>query len=145
MINKWFYKEEASEAIRKKISGLNDFFLAFETQTQPNFIVRLKQEQNTIRRICIRMDTIRETSFVSVGYAIAEITTTLLVIGFIASKISPFYESLFFVGISTFLMIYMIALIKDLDNPFDHYENGKASAMVSLQPLKEIEEKLRNH
>lgn len=40
-------------------------------------------------------------------------------------------------------MIYMIALIKDLDNPFDHYDNGKAAARVSLKPIKDIEEKLK--
>jgi len=47
-----------------KISGFNDFFLAFESLTQANFIARLKQEQSAIRRMMIRTHTIRETSFV---------------------------------------------------------------------------------
>lgn len=141
-LNKWFYKKEESQVVRDKITGLNDYFLAFEPLTQPNFIVRLKQEQNHIRRMFIRMHTIRETSFISVGYAIAEITTFLLVVGFILSKITPFYESLFFVGIATFLMVYMIELIKDLDDPFDH-DDPNASAMVSLYPLESIEKKLK--
>jgi hypothetical protein len=142
-LQKWFYKGERTVNIMSKLASWNDHFLAFEKLTQPNFIVRLKQEQQSIRRILIRIHTIRETSFVQVGYAIAEMTTFLLVIGFIFAKIDPFYESLFFVGISTFLMIYINVLIKDLDNPFDHYSEGKETALVSLHPLTDLEPRLK--
>ncbi len=77
-----------------KLSGFNDFFLAFESLTQANFIARLKQEQNAIRSILTRIHTIRETSFISSGYAIAEAITFVLIIGLISVKIEPFYESL---------------------------------------------------
>lgn len=143
-LQKWFYKGERTVNIMAKLAEFNTYFLAFESITQPNFIVRLKQEQQSIRRILIRIHTIRETSFVQVGYAIAEMTTFLLVIGFIFAKIDPFYESLFFVGISTFLMIYINVLIKDLDNPFDHYSEGKETALVSLHPLTDLEPRLKD-
>jgi hypothetical protein len=142
-IKNWFYKKERTRIMMDTVAKLNDSFLAFEAVTQPNFIVRLKQEQNNIRRMLIRIHTIRETSFVEVGYAIAESTTFLLVFAFIFARIEPFYESIFFVGVSTFLMIYVIALIKSLDNPFDHYENEKGTALVSLKPLLDIENKLK--
>lgn len=143
MMQDWFHKKERTNILLHKISGLNDYYLKFESITQPNFIVRLKQEQNTIRRFIIRIHTIRETSFVSVGYAIAELTTGFLIIGFILAKIDPFYESFFFVGIAAFLMMYMIALIKDLDNPFDYYEGESEAAHVSLVPLKELQERMK--
>lgn len=139
----WFHKKERTNNLLKKLSGLNDFYLAFESITQPNFIVRLKQEQNIIRRFIIRIHTIRETSFVSVGYAIAELTTGFLILGFILAKIEPFYESFFFVGIASFLMMYMIELIKDLDNPFDYYEGEKEAAHVSLTPLRELDGRMK--
>lgn len=144
----WFYKKERTKTVMDKLCNFNDIFLSFEPLTQPNFIVRLKQEQHAIRKIMIRIHTIRETSFVSVGYAIAELTTGLLIIGFLFAKIDPFYDSLFFVGLGAFLMIYIIFLIKDLDNPFDHYTNGREAANVSLKPLldvrKRIQEELEN-
>jgi hypothetical protein len=143
-LQKWFYKGERTVHIMKKLEDFNDHLLAFEPITQPNFIVRLKGEQQNIRRILIRIHTIRETSFVQVGYAIAEMTTFLLVIGFIFAKIDPFYESLFFFFISTFLMIYINVLIKDLDNPFDHYSEGKETALVSLHPLTDLEPRLKD-
>lgn len=139
----WFHKQERTASLMQKVAGLNSYFLAFESLTQPNFIVRMKQEQNNIRRMLIRIHTIRETSFVTVGYTIAEITTGLLIIGFIISKITPFYESVFFVGIATFLMIYMNLLIRDLDNPFDYYEGEKEAAHVSLAPLQDLQVRLR--
>jgi predicted membrane chloride channel (bestrophin family) len=140
-IRKWFYKEEHTQNIMEKVSGLSDFFVAFEALTQATFVARLKQEQANIRRILIRVHSVRETSFISSGYLIAEITTVFLVIGLILSKIEPFYESLFFVGVITFLLTFLIMLIRDLDNPFGYYESD-SSEDVSLKPLDDLIDKL---
>ena len=140
-IKNWFYKKERTKDIIEKLSGLSDFFVGFEPLTQATFIARLKQEQTNIRRILVRIHTVRETSFVSSGYMIAEITTVLLVIGLIFSKIDPFYESLFFVGVITFLLTFLILLIKDLDNPFGYYE-ADSTEDVSLKPLDDLIAKL---
>jgi len=143
-IIKWFHKKERTRTLMDKLSTFNDFFLAFESLTQANFIARLKQEQSAIRRILIRIHTIRETSFVSSGYAIAEAIAIILAIGLIFVKIDPFYEALFFVGAITFLQVYMILLIKDLDNPFEYFGGGPDE--ISLKPLEDlklrIEEKI---
>lgn len=137
----WFVKEERSKNIMKDITLLNQHFLAFEPLTQANFISRLKQEQSNLRKQVIRTHTIRETSFVSAGYTIAEITTIFLLLGFIMTNMEPFYESLFLLGIVTFLLVYMQLLIRDLDNPFDHYENSHGSR-VSLKPLEDTKQRL---
>ena len=145
-INNWFHKKERTRALMDKLSAFNDFFLAFESLTQANFIARLKQEQSAIRRMLIRIHTIRETSFVSSGYAIAEAIAIILAIGLIFVKIDPFYEALFFVSAITFLQIYMILLIKDLDNPFEYYGDSSGPDEISLKPLDDlklrIEEKI---
>lgn len=139
----WFHKKERTMVLLGKLTKFNDFFREFESLTQPNFIVRLKQEQHTIRRTIHRIHYIREVSFVSFGYAVSEITTVLLIIGFLLAKIDPFYESLFFIGIVAFLMLYMIALIKELDNPFEHYQDKNDAVIVSLKPLIDLQEKMK--
>ena len=131
----WFYKKERTENIMKKLLSFNDAFLAFETQTQANFIVRLKQEQNSIRKMINRIHTIRETSFLGTGYAIAEIITFILVVGLIFIKMDPFYESVFFTSFVSFILIYMIYFIKDLDNPFGYNEEDSLVEEVSLKPI----------
>jgi hypothetical protein len=135
-IRSWFFKRERTTVIMARLADFNRYFLAFEPLTQANFIVRLKQEQHALRRVLIRIHTIRETSFISSGYLIAELTTLLLATGLILVKIDPFYESLFFVGVIMFLLSYLILLIRDLDNPFGYYE-GASGEDVSLKPLED--------
>ena len=142
-VHRWFFREERTRAIMDRLTGMNDIFLQFESLTQPNFIVRMKQEQNTIRRIITRIDTIRDTSFVSAGYTIAEIATALLFIGLLLTDIEPFYEAIFYVIAIGFFMTYLIALIRDLDNPFSYgRDDGTESADVSIKPIADLAEKL---
>ncbi len=141
-IKNWFYKKEHTRDLMAKLNGLSDIFNAFEPLTQATFIARLKQEQTNIRRILIRIHTVRETSFISSGYLIAEIISFLLGLGLILSKIDPFYESLFFVGVIMFLMVYLIFLIRDLDNPFGYYEVDSTED-ISLKPVDDLIGKLQ--
>lgn len=141
----WFYKKERTDSIMIKIRSFNDDFLLFENQTQANFIVRLKQEQNSIRKMINRIHTIRETSFLGTGYAIAEIITSILVFGLVFIKMSPFYESAFFVSFVSFILIYMIYFIKDLDNPFGFNEEESLVEEVSLKPLLDSNKRLEKN
>jgi hypothetical protein len=62
--------------------------------------------------------------------------TILLSIGLVLAKIEPFYESLFFVSVISFLMIFLLMLIRDLDNPFGYYDRYSGED-VSLKPLED--------
>jgi predicted membrane chloride channel (bestrophin family) len=141
----WFYKKEKTEDLSAKLLCLNDDFLAFETQTQANFIVRLKQEQNALRKMINRIHAIRETSFLGTGYAIVEIITSILVVGLIFLKMEPFYESIFFVFFVSFILIYMIYFIKDLDNPFGYAEKDNLVEEVSLKPMLDTQKRIERY
>jgi hypothetical protein len=125
------------------LDGLNHYFLAFESLTQPNFIVRLKQEQSALRLLVIRINTIKETSFVGAGYVIAEATSALLLLALLIADVAQLPAELFLVGAIAFLLTYMILLIRDMDNPFDFHAAGKRGAVeVSLAPLEQLEASL---
>ena len=138
----WFYKKEKTKKLMDKLLSFNQDFLAFENQTQANFISRLKQEQNIIRKMINRIHTIRETTFLGTGYAIAEIITFVLVVGLIFIKMNPFYESVFFVSFVSFILIYMIFFIKDLDNPFGYSIEDSLVEEVSLKPLLDSQKRI---
>lgn len=138
----WLYKKERTGDLLGKVSALNSFFLALEPLTQANFIARLKQEQSSLRRMITRVHTIRETDFNPAGYAIAEILSTILCLGLIFTKIDPYYESVFFVAFVSFVLIYMVLLIKELDNPFNHYEQKSLTENISLKPLYDLQQRL---
>ncbi len=135
-IRKWLYKETKTRQLMLAIEGLSREFALLEKHTQPNYVARLKQEQNLLRKTVIRIHTIRETDFVFSGYFIASTTTILLVIGMVFLKIEPFYESLFFVGLVTYLLFFLLKLIRDLDNPFGFYEKGSFED-VSIKPIED--------
>lgn len=145
-IRKWLHKKIKTKEIMLLIEELSYEYVLLEKHTQPNYIARLKQEQNNLRRIITRIHTIRETDFVFSGYFIASTTTFLLILGMIFLKIEPFYESLFFVGLVTYLLLFLLKLIKDLDNPFGHYERTSFEE-VSIKPIDDaivrITEKLK--
>jgi hypothetical protein len=126
-----------------RIGGMNDIFLSFEPLTQPNFIVRMKQEQATIRKIVMRIDTIRDTSFVPAAYAIAEIATALLIGGLLLTELGPLREEIFYTALPSFLMIYLILLIRDLDNPFNYSNDEADTVEVSIKPIVDLDVKLR--
>jgi hypothetical protein len=137
-INDWFYRKERTKNLMDKLTSMNDFLFQFEALTQANFITRMKQEQSNVRRIITRIHTIRETSFVQSGYAIVEILAVLLIFGLLLLKMEPLYESLFVVSVVSFIILYMLFLIKDLDNPFDYSEKGDKGNEISLKPLLDL-------
>ena len=141
-LSRWFHKEERTSAMLTRVEGMNDIFLEFESLTQPNFIVRLKQEQNSIRRMILRIDAIRDTDFLPAGYILSYAGTTGLLFGIMFANIEPFWEAMFYVAAVGFLMLYLTLLIRDIDNPFDYYMDGLQGAQVSLKPITDMEERM---
>jgi len=142
-IHDWLYGRTGFPDLMEKVSAMNDHFHAFEEVVTPNFIARMKGEQTALRRVLTRIRMVKETSFVTSGYVIAEITSTFLIIGFLLAKIDPFYESLFFVGMITFLFAYMLRLIRDLDDPFEYGGASQGPDEISLAPLLDVEARMR--
>jgi predicted membrane chloride channel (bestrophin family) len=137
----WFHKKHRTEELLEHVNELTEQFAALEPSTQAAFIGRLKQEQSNLRRTLIRIHTIRETSFISAGYLLVDINTFILCVGLVIARIEPFREAIFFVSVISYLMIFLLMLIRDLDNPFGYYERF-SGADVSLQPLEETVRRL---
>jgi hypothetical protein len=135
----WLYKKEKMKFIQKKISDMNNFFIEMDKEgVQANYIIKMKNEQNNIRKLVMRIDTIRDTDFVGSAYAIVEAMGLIIVLGLVIMKITPFYASLFLTLLITFLIYYMFMLIKDLDNPFDYSHKGEGGTEISLKPIRDL-------
>jgi hypothetical protein len=138
----WFYKRESTTKLVERLDELTVHFAALEQWAQANLIARLKQEQGNLRRLLVRIHTIRETSFIASGYLIVDATTSLLCVGLILIRIDPFYEALFLAGLITFLLVFLRNLIRDLDNPFGYYERASGED-VSLKPVEDAVARLK--
>lgn len=139
----WFYKKERTKTLLEKLSQMNDYFVELDKEgVIPAYIVKMKNEQSAIRRLILRVDTIRDTDFIGSAYAIVEAMGFLTGLGLILIKIEPFYASLFFTLLVTFLISYMVFLIIDLDNPFDYSSKGESGTEIPLKPLHDLEAQL---
>jgi prevent-host-death family protein len=137
----YLFKKLDIAGLLESVNDLTVQFAGLDPSTQATWIARLKQEQSNLRRSLIRINTIRETSFVSTGYLLADIITILLCTGLVLTQLDPFYESLLFSSVIAYLMVFLLLLIRDLDNPFGYYE-GASSADVSLDPLRDTAARL---
>lgn len=141
----WFYKKERTESILRKISDMNHFFIELDKEgIQAGYIIKMKNEQNNLRKMILRIDTIRDTDFVGSAYAILEAMGFLIGFCLLIIKMDPFYTSLFFTLVVTFLISYMFLLIKDLDDPFDYSHNGETGSEISLKPIHDLKNFLNN-
>ncbi|MFZ1683656.1 MAG: hypothetical protein WAU88_05935 [Candidatus Zixiibacteriota bacterium] len=137
----WFHRRLRTRELLDLTRRCNILLSDLEPTVPANHVVRLKSELTGLRRLIVRTDTIRDTSFISSGYLIASSVTGLLCIGLILSRIEPFTESLFFVGVISFLMIFLLLLIRDLDDPFA-FEDNSSAENVSLYPIERLQQQI---
>ena len=135
----WLFNRENAEncyALMQKIIVAEGSSVAFKN----NVIKSI----DGLRRNITRLDVIRRTDFIKTGYALLEvfvtITLSLLVFAHFKNQIAQYVV----VGAISLVYIYMIRLIRDLDNPFDYKQNGDYSgaAEVDYFPLTEAEKRL---
>ncbi len=70
---------------------------------------RLLLELANIRRVVVRSEVIRETTFVPTVYWMTYVGTGFLIGGLVLTKIEPFREALFFIPVISFLLIKLAA------------------------------------
>lgn len=137
----WFNEETKTRQVMTQLSAYAELFVGLEAHTQANFIVRLKQEVSSIRKMVLRIRNIRQVPFAGPAYAVAELFTTLVIISVLVVDIGDALPSVLITGSITYVLCYMIALINDLDNPFHYNGNPHLSDEIAIEPLGAV---LRN-
>ena len=91
----------------------------------------------TITRVMDRLEVIVETMFMRAGYAFAG-TAVFLAIGVLTlAEFEPLVQGLALHGIASFLLLGLLMLIYDLDNPFS------GAVQTSIEQLEKVEAWLR--
>jgi hypothetical protein len=142
-IRMWLMQDRGFDDVMSDIRALNGPFRVFAPKIQAGFTTRLKTEQATVRRLVIRMDTMRRTSYVAAGYLIAEVTAFLLVVVMVLTDLGARAPTLILVGLLSYLLFYLVGLIRDLDNPFEYRNGQPGAADVNLDVLERNEDRLR--
>jgi len=103
---------------------------------------RLMQDLAVVLQKINRVQSIRETTFVPLVYWMADIASVLLFVGLVMAKSSNLVESVFFIAVISFLLILLLRLISDIDNPFGRSSHDSAED-VSIDLLEHAVERLR--
>ena len=148
-IKSWLYSEITTAEMIQIIGGMNTYFIKLDTEgIQANYIIKMKNEQNNLRKIILRIETIRETDFIGSAYAIVEAMGFIIAVGMVLINVEPsrdnFFAEVFFTMLVTFLIFYMIALIKDIDDPFDYKTNGENGTEINLDVFNDHLKTLEN-
>ena len=141
LINYWLNKKVKSDKVFDAIAQIS---VKVQPLDSTAISVRVLNELNTLRKTVMRIDVIKRTSFLQSGYALLDTIVVLVLVLLMFSK----FETVISEGIVTFFVslvyVYMIRLIRDIDDPFE-YEEGKQSqaADVDLFPLEEFRKRLQ--
>ena len=121
---------EVNPAIRRieeDVRGLNQ-------EGKPlSILLRVRSELTTLKRISYRVESIKETVFLPVAHAIAEVGVCAIVLVLMLSAIEPFYECLIIFGIISLLLTSTVLLIDDMDDPFGGY------AAVDMRVIRKLD------
>ena len=95
---------------------------------------RISTELSALVRSIHRIDVIRETDFVKMVYWLANFATVTLCCGLIFSKGYPQQELALLLFIISFLLVFVLHLISDIDNPFG-FSDFSSAEDVDLEVL----------
>ncbi len=145
-------KIEEGLGYRKDYSGLGDaiaaidrlspVFAAMERDGMPaNFVVRLRNEQNVLRRAVFRIYTIQKIQFVPSVHILVQtlVAAMIALLLFLETEGSP--ESALMFGFITYIFIYALYLVRTLERPFHKGHNSVDD--VSLFLLREFAAKAK--
>lgn len=129
----WLKQGDSLETVNRDLTALNPQFAQLEAHTSGPIISRIQGEQGKIRLLLTRMQMIRDTDFLLPAYGLLQIfllgaILALLLIGSDQSSKTLVVSAFLFTS-----FLYLVALIRDLDNPFQY--DGTSCVDVDLMPL----------
>ena len=131
----WLVGRESTQSMLKSYDYAHDrVVIASRWLAHSSLKGRLMMELAAILRSVNRVDVIRETDFVKMVYWLAYAATSLLLAGLVFAKSEAIVESCFFLFVIGWLLIFLLHLISDLDNPFG-YSDPESAENIALDVL----------
>ncbi len=122
--------------LRQEIANLHHIFAEMEEGgIPPNFVVKLKQQQSQLLRSIYRVNYIQKIRFIPSAFFLAKAMVVLVIGLLLFTNIDPFYGGIYITGAISFILIYLILLIKKISLPF--HEKGTTTDDVSLFLIRE--------
>jgi hypothetical protein len=115
----------------------NDIRTLAMVNVAPPLIAKLRNELGIIDRMTNRIEVIIRTDFIPAAYALAEVATVSVIFLMLFVKIDPLWESTIVFAVTCSMLIGLVLLIRDMDNPFEI--GAHTYADVDLETLNYLE------
>ncbi len=130
-INEWFYSRKSNEELwsvyRENMTYIADQVANSGTKSQ--YITQTNNANNNLRNSLERIAVIRDTKYLPAGYTLLQLLVAVTFGLLILADFPPGLPAYFVPGAVSLVYMYMLLLIKDLDNPFDYKGDGSQSAV----------------
>jgi len=136
-IDAWLHRKVAYERVTAALEGLTAGARQLERAGAPPPIgVRAIAEIHGLRRSLMRMEVISRTGFLATGYALLEILTVIIIGLLMMVKFRSLLSECTLIALITLIYVYMLRLIRDIDDPFEYGPAGAVGAAeVDLEVL----------
>jgi hypothetical protein len=124
--------------INREMNTINtDIRILAYANVAPPLIAKLRNELGTLDKMANRIEVIIRTDFIPAAYALAEFATASVVLLMLFIRMDSFIESLIIFGVICSMLIGLLLLIRDMDNPFEIGSHTYAD--VDLETLAYLE------
>ena len=136
--NKW-HKKNLDIVINQLA---DDIAVLIAAGASAGILMKMRDNLTAIDRLSHRIDAIQETSFIPSAYAMTELAVAAVLLIFIFAKNEWAFGGIALFSAISFVLIGIILLIRDMDNPFEYGKHTYAD--VDLSVLFKLETRWQN-
>jgi hypothetical protein len=137
----WLYRKFDSSQVYAELSELSAKVQPLDSAAMD---IRVQNEIHAIRKVVTRIDVIVRTSFIQSGYALLDTIVGLVLVLLVFAKFDTVLSEIIVTMFVSLIYIYMIRLIRDIDDPFEYKEGKqKGATEVDLFPINEFRARLQ--
>jgi hypothetical protein len=143
-IKDWLLKKRTSEQVFEAIAALAEAQAYLDKNGAPATAAGVLSPLDKLRKAVSRIDVISRTGFLPPAYALLEVLLVMILALLMVAKFKSPVAEFVIVPTVALLNIYMLRLIKDIDDPFDYATDGakRGGAEVDLFPIDEYRARL---
>ena len=143
-IKDWLVKKQTTSQIFAALTQMNSAFVALDKAGAGGDASEALPHLMSLRRSLSRIDVISRTGFLPPAYALLEVLLTMILGLMMVAKFKSPVAEFVLIPFVSLVNIYMLRLIKDIDDPFDFAPDGSKNggAEVDLFPLDEYRARL---
>ncbi len=136
----WLLRSKTQEQAYAALTRFHETLQQLERDGGGAYASRAVGELHNLRKVVTRIGVISRTGFLPPAYALLETLNVLIVVLLLASRFKSVLAEFILVPFVTLIYVYMLRLIRDIDDPFDYAPDGtkQGGAEVELFPLEEF-------